>query len=201
MLSILLLAAQTASFHEVELRNGGEVVVRHGAEPSVSLVEGDRRTTRINIAGGRLVIDRCAVRCPRGYRLRVDVVTPSLTALSVSDGGSLQAGRGFPRQANVAASVSSGGVLDIRALPVEDVTASVAHGGLIFTRPARRLAAAVAQGGAITYWGDPDVTRSIRQGGVVARGEAADEARPLADLHPRVPPIPRLPDPPHLNNR
>lgn len=200
MLSILLLAVQTAGFHEVELRNGGEVVVSHGAERRVDLVEGDRRTTRIATVGGRLVIDRCAVRCPRGYRMRVEVVTPSLTALSVADGGSLEA-RGFPPQAAVAASVSSGGVLDIRALPAEEVTASVAHGGLIFTRPARRLSAAVAQGGAITYWGDPAVTRSVRHGGVVARGAAADEARPLADLHPRLPPIPRLPDPPHLNDR
>ena len=201
MLSILLLAVQAVGFHEVELRNGGEVVVRHGAGQRVSLVEGDRRTTRIATVNGRLVIDRCAVRCPRGYRMRVEVVTPSLTALSVADGGSLEAAPGFPRQAAVAASVSSGGVLDIRALAAEDVTASVAHGGLIFTRPARRLSAAVAQGGAITYWGDPDVTRSVRHGGVVARGAAADEGRPLADLHPRVPPIPRLPDPPHLNNR
>ena len=198
MLSILLLTVQTAAFHEVELRNGGEVVVRHGAEPSVSLVEGDRRTTRIDVAGGRLVIDRCAAHCPRGYRMRVEVVTPSLTALSVADGGSLEAARGFPRQANVAASVSSGGVLDIRGLAADDVTASVAHGGLIFTRPGRRLSAAVAQGGAITYWGAPAVTRSVRHGGVVVRGAAADEGRPLAELHPRPPQLPRLPD---LNNR
>ncbi len=201
MLAILLLALQTAGFHAVELRGGGEVVVRHGAGQRVSLVEGDRRTTRIGVVGGRLVIDRCAVHCPRGYRLRVEVVTPSLTALSVADGGSLEAARGFPAQPNVAAGVSSGGVLDIRALAAEDVTASVANGGLIFTRPARRLNAAVAQGGAITYWGDPAVTRSIRQGGVVARGAAADEGRPLAELHPRPPAIPRLPDPPHLNDR
>jgi hypothetical protein len=83
----------------------------------------------------------------------VEVTTPEIDALSVSDGGSIRSQGGFPGQAAIEARVHSGGAIDIRALDAADVTASVAQGGLIFTRPGRRLSARVEHGGGITYWG------------------------------------------------
>lgn len=186
MLTILL-ALQAAGFQSIELRGGGEVVVRPGPAQNVRLVQGDPAITRIATVDGRLVIEKCPARCPRGYRIRVEVVTPSLDGLAVNDGGVLRVEGSFPRRPSLAVSVSHGGGLDARALPAEQVAASVSNGGIILTRAERRLSGAVSQGGRISYWGSPAVTRSVRQGGVIERGRAGDET-----LQPSLPPLPPL---------
>jgi len=197
MLPFLLLAL-AADFEAIDLRGGGQVIVRHAPVQAVRFLEGDANHSRIDIAGGRLVIDHCRGHCPRGYRMVVEVATPRIEALTVSDGGAIREQGGFPGQAAIAVRVSSGGMVDIRALDVADVTASIAHGGLIFTRPGRRLDARVEQGGAITYWGSPALSRSIRQGGVVGRGADRDLDRPMFDHGAGPPPIPPVPPLPSL---
>jgi hypothetical protein len=69
----------------------------------------------------------------------------------------------------------------------------VYSGGRIFTRPGATLAARVEQGGNVTYWGDAVVESSVRHGGVVAEGSAADADRRLAEL---LGPVFRAPVPP-----
>ena len=193
MLTALLLAF-AADFRAVDLHGGGEVIVRHGPVAQALLREGDSRYTRISAAGGRLAIVNCPNRCPHGYRAVVEVTAPAIDSLSVSDGGLIRSESGFPGQAAVEARITSGGAVDIRALAAAQVSASVAQGGMIFARPGRRLDARIEQGGAITYWGRPAVTRSIHQGGVVQRGADKDLARPLSDLGPApVPPVPPVP--------
>jgi hypothetical protein len=192
ILALALLAAQ-APYSEIALSGGGEVVVRHGPAPAIVFRRGDARNTRIAVAGGRLGIDNCPRRCPRGYRLVLEVTTPSLAALSVTDGGLIRALNGFPGRAAIAATVHSGGGIDLRALAVRDVSASVMQGGIVLARPSRRLDARIAQGGRIAYWGNPSVRSVVRQGGSVGRGAAADADRPLAALAPHAPPVPALP--------
>ena len=192
------------AFRSVELRNGGHVTVRHGQSHRVTVLTGDPRYARARINGDLLVIDK-APDCPRGYRLQVEVVTPELAAVSVSNGGILQVAA-FPAQAAIEARVEQGGMLDIRSMAVDAVDASVDSGGRIFTTPRQRLAGSVQSGGAITYWGNPRVEKSIRDGGVVTRGTAADATKPLSELGPDlsaippippVPPLPPLPPAPH----
>jgi hypothetical protein len=87
-------------------------------------------------------------------------------------------------------------MIDVRTLPVSSVTASVYSGGRIFSKPASSLMATVEQGGNVTYWGSPFVHESIRFGGVVQQGAAADFTRSLADLDPALrppPPVPPVP--------
>lgn len=188
MLSVLLgllAAAPVAPFDAITLSGGGEVIVRQGPVHDVRLVFGDAQVT---VEGGRLRIAHA-----HGGRLRVEVTAPRVAALSVTDGGVIRVQAGFAPQATAAASVRDGGAIDLRALAAAGVTASIAQGGMIFTRPGRSLDAAVRQGGRVTYWGTPAVHSAIEQGGVVARGDAADARRPLGDLSPHLPPIPPLP--------
>lgn len=189
-------------FRAVELRDGGRVTVLHGATRALTLRGGNLDISRVEVVGDWLVIERCRTRCPRGYRLEVEVTAPELDALAVTDGGLLQASGDFPARTDVVASVSSGGMVDARALPAERVTASVSHGGGIFVRPSREMTASVSNGGLVTYWGEARVRSSVRHGGAVVRGSAEDRDRPLADLHPQppslrpppaVPPVPPLP--------
>lgn len=167
------------AFQAIELHGGGIVTVRHGPtrRVTVSYANPDRP---IRTEGDRLVIDECRRPCPQGHHVEVDVVTPALSRVAVSDGGILHLVGDFPRQAAVAASVSSGGTVDIRWLEASNVAASVSHGGRILARPGRQLTASISDGGIITYWGDPAVTSSVRRGGAVSHGAEADLRTPLA---------------------
>lgn len=184
-------------FRSVELQGGGNVIVRHGKTQRVTMLEGSLRYSRVRLAGGqRLVIDKCVTECPRGYQMQIEVITPELSAVSVSNGGTVQSRGTFPAQAAIEAGVAQGGTIDIRSIPADAVEASVDSGGRIFTHPRKTLTGTVVSGGAITYWGNARVEQSVRNGGFVARGAAADAGKPLSELNPPlldVPPIPPVP--------
>jgi hypothetical protein len=189
-------------FRSVELHDGGNVIVRHGPTQRVTILMGDARYTRIRIAGGqRLVIEKCQPECPSGYRHQIEVITPEISAISVANGGTVQSVGAFPVQATIAAAVEQGGTIDIRSIPADTVDASVHQGGRIFTHPRETLAATIASGGGITYWGDPRVKRIVRNGGAVARGTRADADKPLSEFNPPLVPIPPIPPIPPLNDR
>jgi Putative auto-transporter adhesin, head GIN domain len=184
-------APSPARFQSIELRGGGVVTVRHGATHRVR-VGGESSGRPIRSEGETLVIDRCARPCPRGHRIEVEIVTPEIARLAVRDGGLIQLVGAFPSQAAAAAAVSSGGTIDMRPLEAASVSAAVNDGGRIFARPRRELAATVSDGGNITYWGEAAVTSSVRRGGVVAQGAAADLRAPLARLDPPLPALKAL---------
>ena len=163
VLSTMGLAAQEViplgQFRSLELHDGGTVIVRHGPVQRVTLLAGDVRSTRIRVESGqRLVIENCSPHCPRNYHLELEVLTPELAAVAVSNGGTVQSAGAFPVQAAIAAAVEQGGTIDIRTMVADAVAASVHQGGRIFTTPRQALSAAIASGGAITYWGEPRVT-------------------------------------------
>ena len=192
--------ATATSFRSIELRGGGIATVRHGSVRRVTVL-GENPGRPIRIDGGSLVIDRCSDRCPRGrHRIEVEIVTPELDRVAVTGGGRIALDGAFPRQEAIAASVSSGGLVDIRRLEAARVAAAVDNGGRILAFPGEALAASVSDGGNVIYWGDPAVTSSIRRGGVVEKGHPADLGRPLASLDGALvpPPLPAVvpPTPP-----
>lgn len=185
----------TAAFTSVEVRNGAEVNLIHGQSQRVTLLRGDPEQTGITLHDdGRLVIDRCKKRCPRGHDLEVEVVTPGLSTIAVAEGGTIQSRDGFPPQPQLEVSVSQGGTIDVRSMAVASLTASVDSGGRIFAQPGTALSATIEQGGIITYWGDAVVQSSVRHGGGVVKGFAADANKSLAQLGPeQTPPLPPIP--------
>ncbi|HUP62916.1 MAG TPA: DUF2807 domain-containing protein [Thermoanaerobaculia bacterium] len=201
-------AAQTVisvgPFRSVELDGGGHVIVRHGPAQRVTILEGDLQCRRIGVATNqRRVIEHAGRDCRRHERTVIEVVTPEISAISVSNGGTVGSAGTFPVQAAIEAHVEQGGAIDIRSIAADSVDASVHSGGGIFTSPRETLTAAVESGGVITYWGEVRVKRSVRDGGAVVRGKPADAEKPLLDPRPRlhelpplppVPPVPPLPD-------
>lgn len=187
------------SFRSIELHHGGKVFVRHGQTQRVTITSGDRRFTRVRLDGQRLVIDNCNPDCPREYRMQMEIVTPRLEAVSVSNGGSVQSVGAFPVQAELATDVEQGGMIDVRSIPAEVAEASVYSGGGIFLRARQSLTASVVSGGNITYWGATHVRESVRDGGVVKKGRPADVDKPVSDFGPAPPPpVPPVPPiPPH----
>jgi len=189
------LAAQTVipvgQFRSVELRNGCTAIVRHGPAQRVTILAGSLGSPGVRIMDGeRLVIDDCSRGC------QIEIVTPSLSAVSVANGGTLQTLGVFPAQAAIRAEVEQGGTIDIRSMAPAAVDASVHSGGRIFTNPRETLTGTVTSGGGITYWGAVRVKQFVRGGGAVAKGALADAGKPLAELSPgldAIPPVPPLP--------
>ena len=182
-------------FHSIALNDGGRVVVRYGPVPRVTMLQGDPQYTRVHVDGQRLIIESADGRCPKGYRLEIEVVTPQLSALSVSNGGTVQTAGAFPGVASLKIAVDNGGTVDARSVVADRVGASVDSGGRILTTARNTLAATVDSGGVITYWGDVrDVKESVHHGGSVSRGAARDAGKSLSDYGPdQVPPLPPLP--------
>ena len=170
-LSAPVLAAEAvpvSRFNAVELRGGGEVHLRRGPVQRVTLIDGSRQFTSIRVVGNqKLRIDACNDRCPRHYRLRVLIESPTVPVLAVSGGGAITAQSGFGSQRNLTVAVGGGGTIDTRAVPAEIATAAVSGGGAIRLRADRVLTAAVHGGGEIRYWGDPKVTTAVNGGGAV----------------------------------
>lgn len=187
-------AIPLASFNSIELHNGVKAVLHFGTPQRVTLLKGSPDVTQIGVTGERLVIDKCRDKCPRGYELQVEIVTPLVTAISVDNGSWLESRGNFPLHTALSLAVAHGGTLDARAISSNSITAAVNQGGRILARPQVTMTAAVSNGGVITYWGEAQVISSTQHGGVVNKGQAGDADKPLTDsAAPACPPNPTTP--------
>lgn len=189
------------AFRSVTLTGGGRLILRHGSTHRVTLLEGNTSRTKATMSeGGRLIVEG---NCARDYEPVIEVLTPEIDEIRVADGGTIETRGSFPRQAELDAAVEDGGTIDLRSVTVDVVAAAVHDGGRIFVRVEKSLAASVAQGGGITYWGNAKVTSSIQHGGFVVRGKATDADKPLPELGggmptPPLPPVPPVPPVPSI---
>jgi hypothetical protein len=168
-----LLAAETVAvpgFRSVELRGGGDVVVRPGPVQRVTIVSGSSQYTRIYVArDGKLRIDACNGRCPRHYDLRVEIQSPRMPDVAISGGGAITATRGFRAEPDLAAAINGGGRINVRAVAASNVSAAINGGGQILTGASRTLSAAIHGGGEDRYAGNPVTSVAINGGGAVHR--------------------------------
>ena len=165
-----LAAAETVSvpaFRSVELRGGGEIVVRRGPA-GVTILQGSSQFTQFAVDGdGRLKIDACNQYCPRHYDLKIEISYPTVLPMGIKGGGTITVAPGFARHHVLAAGVGGGGVIDLRSVAADTVAAGVNGGGKILVGTSNSVAAAVSGGGEIRYSGDPAVTRVIDGGGSI----------------------------------
>jgi len=194
VISLLLLAAsrpmqtplQLPPFRSIQV-NSGHVVLRSAPMQRVTLLEGSLDYTRVAVTDrGVLVIDKCKVHCPRGYELEIEILMPTVSRISLANGGRIQTLGSFSGQADLGVAVAHGGTIDVRSMAADRVTASVEQGGRILTVPRGWLVARVAQGGVITYWGNARVDSSVQHGGVVNKGSPEEINVPLAEIGPAV---------------
>jgi len=160
-----------APFRSVDLRGGGEVVLTRGPVQRVTLIEGSTRFTRLRVDGQRrLRIEACNRQCPRNYRLRIQIQSPTVPDAAVTGGGAIRAAGGFAAQHQISAAITGGGKIDIRSVEARDVSAAITGGGQILVRPRLSLSAAIMGGGEIRYSGNPRVSSAIHGGGIVRPG-------------------------------
>lgn len=182
-LGVLLLAAPLAAtalvpsqgsaphpFTAIDLRGAGDITVRHGSVPAVTLIRGDSERTGMHVESSTLVIEACAAEC-RNYRPALDIVVPKLEQVTVRGGGAVQSQSRFPDQAELAARVVDGGLIRVGGIAAARVRATIEGGGTIKTTVGEELAAAVRGHGSVIYWGNPAVTSSVSGGGVIVRAD------------------------------
>ncbi|HKO36115.1 MAG TPA: DUF2807 domain-containing protein [Pyrinomonadaceae bacterium] len=175
-------AVSLAPFTSIELDGGVKAVLQHGSPQRVTMLKGSGDLSRITVSQQQLVIEKCRDKCPRGYELHVEIVTPLITAISAANGGTIESRGNFPQQTAMSLAVSHGGTVDARTISANNITAAVAQGGRILANPQSTMVASVSNGGVITYWGNPQVTSSTEHGGVVNKGAANDLDKPLSDV-------------------
>jgi hypothetical protein len=175
--------AQVERFSSIELPKGGHVILRPSGTQRVTLVRGSLDYTRLSVNDrGALVVDRCYRKCPRGYRLELEILSPNVSRISLANGGSVETRGAFARQRDLTIAVAHGGTIDVRSIAAQRVIATVEQGGRILTVPQTSLVASVSHGGVVTFWGDGQVTSSIERGGVVHKGTAAELDLPLSQI-------------------
>lgn len=111
-------------FDEIELRGGGSVTIRQGAEQRVTMLRGDPSLTRFRVEGDRLTIDACIRSC-RDYDLAIEIVVPEIDAVAIQGGGSIRA----RAQVNLVAAVQGGGSITYWGDP--QVVSNISGGGSI----------------------------------------------------------------------
>ena len=170
-----------APFTSVEL-NGVKAVLQYGSPQRVTLLKGSDDISLITVTDERLVIDKCRDKCPRGYELQVEIVTPLINSISVANGGRIESLGSFPLHTAMSLAVSQGGMIDARAISANNIAAAVNQGGRILAKPEMTMVASVRNGGVSTYWGNAQVTSSTQHGGAVTKGAADDLDKPLSDV-------------------
>lgn len=161
-----------SNFRAVELQGGGSVDVVPGPAERVTILEGSSQFTQMRVDNdGKLIIRTCNERCPRGYRLHVEIQSRRVPALGVDGGGVILVHASFAPQSHLSAGVNGGGRIDARALDAATVSAAVNGGGEVLVHPRGALSAAVNGGGHIRYWGNPATSVAIRGGGGVTRAD------------------------------
>lgn len=188
-------ALSLAPFTAVELDGGVKAVLQYGSPQRVKMLKGSGDVSLITVTQERLVIDKCRDKCPRGYELHVEIVTPLITAISAANGGTIESRGEFPHQSAMSLAVSHGGTVDARAISANNITSAVSQGGRILAHPQMTMAASVSNGGVITYWGNAQVTSSTQHGGAVTKGAATDLDKPLSEVETPVS-CPATPAPP-----
>lgn len=157
------------AFDSVELRGGGEVILRHGPTQRVTLRRGSREFTRFSVdREGQLTIDACIRQC-RDYDLEVEIVTPAIEGVAIRGGGEIRTAGSFPDRGMLGVAISGGGAIDVSAIESGSVAAAIRGGGEIRAHARNSLMAAIHGGGSIRYRGNPHVTSAVRGGGSVAR--------------------------------
>ena len=157
-------------FRAVELRGGGDITIRRGPVQQVTMLEGSRQFTTFRMERhGKLAIDACNRQCPRNYRLRIEVQSPSVPDVAITGGGTIVARPGFAPQSQVAAAIKGGGMIDLRSVRASNTAAAIHGGGKIVTGVSSSLVAAVNGGGEVRYSGTPQLTSAINGGGSVSQ--------------------------------
>src|SRR5687768_11842864 len=110
-------ALQLARFNAVEVDGGAHVVIRPGSAQRVTMTAGSSNYSRVRVTGGgELVIEKCITKCPKGYVLEIDVVTPGVARMVVENGGRIRVQETFPRRGELGLEVSHGGSIDARSI-------------------------------------------------------------------------------------
>ena len=156
------------AFDAIQLRGGGDVVVRHGPVQRVTFTATHPNLVAFAVERGTLVMRPCRRSC-RDQDFRVEIVTPRLGAAAIQGGGAIRFASGVPAGGNLALSILGGGRIDAARSDARSVAASIKGGGIIRTGEARSLAVSILGGGSVRYCGDPAKTVSINGGGTVSK--------------------------------
>lgn len=175
-----------AEFHAIELRGAADVRARVGTPAKVEVTTDDNllEFVRTEVRDGVLVIEMQPGRYAFKNGLCVDLVTPSLDAVSVSGSGDVElsdvagksltlglSGSGDIRASGtvgaLVVSLSGSGDLDLSNLAATSARAQISGSGDIDLAVSERLDVVISGSGDVSYRGSPQVVSQVTGSGAV----------------------------------
>lgn len=157
-----------SSFETVEFKGGG-IIYLHYSPKSKAEVKGVGscgEQVNIEVSSGILKIS------PKGNysencKLEIHVYTPSISKIKQNGGGRIVMEDGFSPVDIFKCSLDGGGNIEMTALEVNSLLASIDGGGVISAQVTKKLHGKIRGGGLILYQGDPLVESNISGGGAI----------------------------------
>lgn len=174
----------TESFNRIELSGSGTVSIVPDAQHRVTLLNGAARSMRVAARSGTLYIE-CRHPCPNVAEGVVQISAPSVSALHVSGGGTMNVSEGFATARELRVEIQGGGSINASALRAERVAAAVVGGGSAYVSPMRALHARIRRGGDIAYLGEPEIRSDVEDGGSIRRAVGVPRRRSSSFRDPR----------------
>ena len=181
---------ELAAFTGVELAGSNIVTIRVGGEQSIVVHADDNLLSQVTteVDAGTLLVGNAPGSFTTKSPMRVDVIVPTLDALTLAGSGIVSAteirtpsltvdlsGSGVVRLSGLATqldvSLTGSGDAQLEQLIAQEVHAIVSGSGRILVTATKSLDASVPGSGAIMYRGNPEqVTTNISGTGAITRG-------------------------------
>jgi len=158
------------SFETIVSNGGGNLFFHYSLKSKIEIkgagpcVEG----MQVSVASGTLNI-RPKAGFSENCRAEIHVFTPSIKGIQQNGGGRVVIKEGFAPMDIFNCSMDGGGAIQMIALSVDSLFASIEGGGVISAQVRKHLDGKISGGGVILYQGDPVVESKISGGGVIKR--------------------------------
>lgn len=166
----LLKEVSLPPFETVEFKGGGDFYFHYSPTSKVEIKGEDPCVEEMEavVSSGILRIS------PKGNfsencRLEIHVFTSSIKEIRQDGGGRIVINEGFAPVDIFKCSIDGGGKIEMTALGINSLLASIEGGGVISAQVSKKLNGKIRGGGLILYHGDPTVESNISGGGAIKR--------------------------------
>jgi len=159
------------SFETVEIKGGGKFYFHYSPHFNKMQLKGDNSCimqTEHSVSSNKLTIwpnSELLEAC----NFEIHIFTSTLTEIQQDGGGIIVINDGFAPVSQFACRINGGGIIEMTALKVDALYASIKGGGKVSAQVTKTIQAKINGGGIISYLGEPAIASDISGGGIIKR--------------------------------
>lgn len=158
------------AIEKVTIEGGGNIYIHQSASSKIELrgTKSIVQNTEVKVIDQVLEI-HLANQATQNSNIDIHIYTPVITEIEQRGGGKLKVEEGYKSVDQFKCTIHGGGTVDLAAIPVNSLSASIEGGGEISARVNKQIVGKINGGGQIFYHGVPKVESDIQGGGVIKR--------------------------------